>query len=73
MPGQALPMFELYDRGSDPWELNDLATESVHRPQLKRLLEQLQKWSMETDDQYTRLKALSSDPTTLLRQLDQLN
>jgi N-sulfoglucosamine sulfohydrolase len=69
MPGEALPMFELYDRGEDPWELKDLAEDRNHQDELKRLLGQLQRWSVETDDKYTLLKSLSADTDTLLRQL----
>lgn len=56
MPSKALPMFELYDCSEDPWELNNLAEDSDHQGELKRLLEQLQKWSVQTDDKYTALK-----------------
>jgi N-sulfoglucosamine sulfohydrolase len=73
MPGRALPMFELYDRSEDPWELNDLADDPAHQDELKRLLQQLQRWSVETDDKYTALKSLSADTETLLRQLAELN
>ena len=69
MPEEALPMFELYDRGEDPWELNNLADNPGHRNTLKRLLAQLQLWSVQTDDKYTVLKALSADTETLLQQL----
>ena len=69
MPGKALPMFELYDRSEDPWELNNLATAPAHNDELSRLLEQLQRWSVQTDDKYTVLKSLSADTDTLLRQL----
>jgi N-sulfoglucosamine sulfohydrolase len=69
MPGEALPMFELYDRNEDPWELNNLADDPGHRNTLKRLLAQMQLWSVETDDKYTVLKALSSNTETLMQQL----
>jgi len=70
MPGEALPMFELYDLSEDPWELNNLAKDPAHQDQLKRLLEELQRWSVRTDDRYTVLKSLSTDTKTLLRQLN---
>lgn len=69
MPGEALPMFELYDLGKDPWELDNLAEDPAHRNELKRLLVPLQQWSVRTDDRYTALKSLSADADTLLRQL----
>jgi len=72
MPGEALPMFELYDLSEDPWECNNLADDPAHRNDLKRLLEQLQRWSVQTDDKYTVLKSLSADMETLLRQLTAL-
>ena len=50
MAGKALPMFELYDRREDPWELNKLAENGAHQNQFKRLLQQLQRWSVRTDD-----------------------
>jgi N-sulfoglucosamine sulfohydrolase len=73
MPGEALPMFELYDLSEDPWELNNLAEDPAHQHELKRLLEPLQRWSVQTDDKYTVLKALSADAETLLRQLAELD
>ena len=72
LPGAALPMFELYDLSEDLWELNNLADDPGHRNTLKRLLEQLQLWSAQTDDKYTVLKSLSADTDTLLRQLTTL-
>ena len=55
MPGKALPMFELYDLREDSWELNNLAGKTAHRKTVKRLLAQLQRWSVETNDKYTVL------------------
>ena len=72
MPGAALPMFELYDLSTDPWEFNNLAEDLAHRSTLKRLLDQLQRWSVQTDDKYTVLKSLSADTDTLLQQLAEL-
>jgi N-sulfoglucosamine sulfohydrolase len=72
MPGEALPMFELYDLDEDRWELNNLADDPAHRNELKRLLAQLQRWSVQIDDKYTVLKSLSSDTETLLQQLTAL-
>ncbi len=72
MPGQALPMFELYDLDEDPWELTNVAEDADHQDELKRLLEQLQSWSARTDDRYTVLKSLSATTDTLLRQLTAL-
>ena len=69
MPGEALPMFELYDLSEDPWELNNLAEGPDQQDEFKRLLGQLQRWSVRTDDKYTVLKSLSADTGTLLRQL----
>jgi N-sulfoglucosamine sulfohydrolase len=69
MPGEALPMFELYDLSEDPWELNNLADNATHQNELRRLLQQLQRWSVQTDDKYTVLKSLSVNTDTLLRQL----
>ena len=50
LPGEALPMLELYDLGEDPWEPKNLAGDPAHRDTLKRLLKQLQAWSVRTDD-----------------------
>lgn len=72
MSGEALPMIELYDLGEAPWELNNLAEDRDHQDELKRLLGQLQRWSVRTDDRYTVLKSLSADTDTLLRQLTAL-
>jgi len=69
MPDRKLPMFELYDLREDPWELSSLAEEPGCRDELKRLLGQLQQWSVRTDDKYTVLKSLSADYETLLQQL----
>jgi hypothetical protein len=65
-------MLELYDLSEDPWELNNLADNPAHQRELKRLLEHLQRWSVQTDDKYTVLKSLSADTKTLLRQLAEL-
>ena len=62
-------MFELYDLSADPWELSSLAEDMTLRSTLKRLLAELQEWSVRTDDRYTVLKSLSADTDTLLQQL----
>jgi N-sulfoglucosamine sulfohydrolase len=69
IPGEELPIFELYDRSEDPWELHNLADDPARQGELKRLLQRLQAWSSQTGDKYTVLKSLSTDSDTLLRQL----
>lgn len=73
MSGESLPIFELYDRRNDLWEMKDLSGDPDHRDELKRLLRQLQKWSVQTDDDYTVLKSLSADTDTLFKELSTAN
>ena len=72
MPGEPLPMFELYDLVADHWELTNLAGDPDHQPTFERLLEKLQRWAVRTDDKYTVLKSLSAESNTLLQQLNAL-
>ena len=67
--GEALLAVELYDLNEHFWELENLAYDSIHREDLKRLLHQLQTWSLETNDESTALRTHSDNSDTLLRQL----
>ncbi len=44
------PRFELYDLEADPWETNNLATDSSRQEILHHLQQKLQQWQKETDD-----------------------
>ncbi|QDU39155.1 Arylsulfatase [Maioricimonas rarisocia] len=44
------PRFELYNLAEDPWETNNLATDSSHQEVLEKLQEKLRKWQNETRD-----------------------
>lgn len=41
---------ELYDLQTDPWELNNLASDEKHKGTLKQLRERLNRWMDETND-----------------------
>jgi N-sulfoglucosamine sulfohydrolase len=44
------PRFELYDLEADPWETNNVATDSSRQEVLQHLQHKLQQWQKETDD-----------------------
>ena len=44
------PRFELYDLEADPWETNNLATDSAHQETLEQLQERMQEWQVESKD-----------------------
>jgi N-sulfoglucosamine sulfohydrolase len=44
------PRFELYDLAADPWETNNIDTDSSRQDVLERLQGRLQEWQKETSD-----------------------
>lgn len=62
------PAEELYDLENDPWELHNLAGDSVHRATLDRLRAQLDAWIAETRDQGTA----SEDPESVAKELKKI-
>ncbi|REJ86379.1 MAG: heparan N-sulfatase [Planctomycetota bacterium] len=44
------PKFELYNLEEDPWETNNVATDSANQELLERMKKKLQNWQVETDD-----------------------
>jgi N-sulfoglucosamine sulfohydrolase len=47
---QIPPMFELYDLQLDPWEFNDLSSNSSYKEELEKMKEVLFNWQKESND-----------------------